>query len=139
MGLKETILRFKEQYTVDQRELGKILIVASITLLFFSSYTVITLRSSAQQLGEAGNDLNQLSKAINSKKFNSSLEAIEDVRTTTIGDKFQYAASTFRATQGVVNTYVKASNEFTERYKTYQWLVLIAILGLVAGITLLYI
>lgn len=127
------------EYQLDKRELAKSLIVASVALLFFSSFAILSLRSNNEELKEVQQNLDSISNEINSQEFNSSLQALEDIKTTPIGNQFVEVTETMRETKNKLNGVSEVSSNLKSTYKTFQWVFLASILGLAAGVTIIFI
>ncbi len=128
-----------DRYRFDRVTFGKALILVSLTLAVFSLHTITTLQDAEKDLREVDRDVEFLTDVIHSDEFNRSLAAIEDVETLTIGQEFRAATATFRDVQDSITSLDRVADDVAYTYTTYQWLLLLAILGIVAGITIIYI
>ncbi len=138
MKLKQKIRELQNEYTLDQREFGKVLFVASATLFFFSAHAVITLNPVLDEAGQTEQRLNQLDQVIQTERFNESLQALQDLRSAGIGEDMQYALRTFRGMSSTLQEQESSHTELEKTVKTYQWLVLAGLLGMVAGASTIY-
>ncbi len=139
MNLSEKIRELEYSYTLDQKELGKILFIASTTLLIVSVTSLFQTRSTINDVNEMSNDFSQLDAVLNTQRFNDSLSAIQSLEGTAAGEKYQYAAQTFRGMQHAIDEAENAEERLLYLKKLYQWLTLISVLGASAGLTVIYI
>lgn len=139
MGLKQKIQEFEYEYTLDQTELGKILAIVSLTLTLFSVHAILSLQPAIEEAQSAEDRLQQLDQVVNSERFNQSLNALEDLQTTTVGDDIQYALRTFRGMQVTVEDQQQIYTDLEKVHSQYQWLFLIGLLGIIAGVSLIYV
>jgi hypothetical protein len=139
MGLKQKIQEFEYEYTLDQTELGKILAIVSLTLTLFSVHAILSLQPAIEEAQSAEDRLQQLDQVVNSEQFNQSLNALEDLQTTTVGDDIQYALRTFRGMQVTVEDQQQIYTDLEKVHSQYQWLFLIGLLGIIAGVSLIYV
>jgi hypothetical protein len=137
--LNEKLEGFERSHFFDQREFGKVLIVVSLSMLIFSVFSLTQINDTVETTSTLQSEFSELSAVMSTPQFNSSLSAIEDLETSSIGQDFGLAAQTFRALQERVNAFNAVNSELGTLQKTYQWMVLISILGLAAGITVIYI
>lgn len=138
MKLRERIREIEYEYTVDQRELGKVLLVVSTTVFLISLTSLYQTRSTVQHVEETRSDLSQLDAVVNSQRFNQSLSTIQNLQGTTEGQKYQYAAQTFRGMQHSIDEVDKAEKDLEGMQNMYQWMVLSSILGATAGLTVIF-
>lgn len=138
-AVKRKVRELHARYMFDQATFGQVLVLVSITIAVFSTHTITTLQDAEQDLREVDADVDLLTTVIYSAEFNRSLEAIEDVQTLSIGADFRAATETFRDIQTDIGHLDRVADDVEYTYETYQWLLLLAILGIVAGVTIIYI
>ncbi|MFQ3308315.1 MAG: hypothetical protein ACI977_000547 [Candidatus Nanohaloarchaea archaeon] len=139
MDLKQKIQEVEYEYTLDQNELGKILAIVSLTITLFSVYSIMSLQPAMEEAQTAEDRLSQLDEVINSQQFNQSLNAMEDLQTTSVGEDIDYALQTFQGMQTTVNDQQKIYENLENANTRYQWLFLIGLLGLVSGVSIRYV
>ncbi|MFB6100219.1 MAG: hypothetical protein ABEK16_03000 [Candidatus Nanohalobium sp.] len=135
----EKLEGFERSHFFDQREFGKVLVIVSITMFVFSVHGLNQINQTAQKVDKLESDMEQLSAVISSEAFNSTLQAIESLQTTDLGEQFDYAAQTFRAMQDRVAMFEDINSDLENLQTTYQWLTLISILMMAAGVTVIFI
>lgn len=138
MNLRDRVRELEYEYTLDQRELGKVLLVVSATVFFISLTSLYQTRSTVQHVEETRSDLSQLGAVVNSQRFNESLSAIQSLQGTTEGQKYQYAAQTFRGMQHSIKEVENTEKDLEEMQNMYQWMILSSILGATAAITVIF-
>jgi hypothetical protein len=134
----EKIEKLRQEYTLDTAELGKIMLISSITLFIISVHSTLTLQESSKQADQLHNSLEKTDAIINSQDFNDSLDALEDTQGTQIAPRFIKAAEAFRNAQNTTQTADEMRKDLENTTKVYQWTTLISILGAVAGAVILY-
>ena len=137
--VRDRIAAFCGEYSLDRRELGKIVIIVSVTLLVVSIQTVFSLHGSVQDINKADSAFQQTSRIISSDSFEQSLAAIRDIESLNIGQDFAMAATAFQSMQGAEDRLASARTEIKATYRVHQWLVLLGLLGVVSGIIVIYV
>lgn len=138
-SLKQKVGALERDYTLDQREVAKILIITSTTVLFLSLFTLIELESASAEIASADGNFSRLSGMVSSENYNQTIEALQDVQQGTISSRMQYAAEFFITAQSSVFSMQEVRNRLDSILGIYRWLILLAILGEVAGVSLLYV
>lgn len=138
MGLPDRLRELEYEYTLDQRELGKVLLVVSAAVFLVSLTSLLNARSALQDVEEMSNDFSQLDAVISSDRFNESLSAIESLEGTVDGEEYQYAIQTFRGMQHGLNEVNSAESKLQRMQNFYRWLILISILCATAGVTVIF-
>ncbi|QGA80116.1 hypothetical protein [Candidatus Nanohalobium constans] len=138
-NLKNKIQELEYEYWFDQREFGKVMIVASLALLVVSVHALFTINGAVQQASNSTERLETTAGLVGSDGFQQSMESLAATGATIQGQgieqviaDLEYASS---SVEGVQNLSIELENAQT----TYQWTTLIGILGLVTGITVIYI
>ncbi|MFB6181167.1 MAG: hypothetical protein ABEJ93_04790 [Candidatus Nanohalobium sp.] len=138
MKVPEKIRELEYEYTVDQREFGKVLVVVSATTFLISLMSLYQVMEVQESVEGVNSDFSKLDAVISSDRFNQSLSAIQSLEGTTSGQKFQYAAQTFRGMQHGLKQAEQAEHDLEHARSTYQWVILLSILGATAGVTVIY-
>ena len=136
MKIKNPFPQVTQKINITQQEIGKMLIVASLTLLIFSSINLITLQDINQDLQGVESNYTQINTIIQSENF---LQGIEDLQTEEIGDEALSATLILNSALENTATLSETQQDLEETHETYQWMILISILGIIAGITTIYI
>ena len=139
MEIKRKIKDLEYEYSFDQRELGKILFIVSVTLLVVSLSSFYQTRSTIDHVQQLNSDFEQLDAVVNTERFNQSLSDIESLQGSVEGTDFQYAVQTFQGMQYTLEQADKAEEKLQYLRKLYQWLTLISLLGATAGLTVIFI
>ncbi len=121
---------------VNQRELGKVLLIASTVLLVVSLHAFYSFSDIESNVNNLDQEADETVALLNSETFNNSLQALRDVnaldvnrKVGTIEQGMKSVRSTLQESQGVVQS-AESSKE------TYQWLSLFSILGIISGAVL---
>ncbi|MFB6207744.1 MAG: hypothetical protein ABEJ69_00165 [Candidatus Nanohaloarchaea archaeon] len=131
-----------ERYRVDKRELGKVMIVASTALLVVAVHSVFVFQTAMKDVRAADKQLEQADAIMSSPSFNQSMQAIDSIETfeeVNIYNQFQQASNAFHAANDAMVKVESARESMEANHELYQWLVLISILGEVAGVAVIYI
>ncbi|MFT4867939.1 MAG: hypothetical protein ACI9LV_000551 [Candidatus Nanohaloarchaea archaeon] len=126
-------------YTVNQEELGKVLLIASAALLVTSVHAALQFGDSHNKIQDLNQDLDRTQAVMNGEDFNESMEALESVQGTQIGPRFSSAVEAFNSAENSIQTAEEVESDLDTASVIYQWLVLISIMGVIAGLSLLYI
>lgn len=138
MDLKQEIREIEYSFEFDQRELAKMLLLVSTTILIFAVQGITSLSSTSEDLQTLEEDFSQVSGMVNSEEFNNTVSALEDVQQGSISERMQFAAQSFRGLQGTSTLISDSSTGVENLLRLYQWLFLISLLGEVAGVSLIY-
>ena len=121
---------------VNQRELGKVLLIASTVLLVVSLHAFYSFSDIESSVNNLDQEADETIALLNSETFNNSLQALRDVNALDVNRKvgtivqgMNSVRSTLQESQGVVQS-AESSKE------TYQWLSLFSILGIISGAVL---
>lgn len=134
--------KIPEEYKVDKRELGKVLLIASAAVFVVSVHSAMTLNSAIEGVHKTNNQLDDMSNIMQTQRFNQSMQALESTDTyeqVDIYGQFSAALKAFNTAEGAFDSMDRVSSDLKESYVTYQWLVLASILGGVAGAVIIYI
>lgn len=136
------LLEHPDRYSIDRRELGKVLLVASTALLVVSVHATLSFQDSMKDVQKVDRQLEQTEAIMDSRGFNQSLQAIDSLQTVEevdIYNQFRQASDAFRQARQAVSSAETASDNLESNYELYRWLVLVSILGQVAGLAVIYI
>lgn len=139
MNLKNKINELEYDYTLDEKELGKTLIIVSFTLLMFSIHTILVMQPAIEEARTTDERLNQLDQVVNTDEFNQSLNAMQDLQSTDVGEQLDYALQTFQGMQVTVEGQEEIYQDLERTNTRYQWLVLVGLLGIIAGVSIIYV
>lgn len=139
MEARQKLSEISDRYSIDKREFGKVLTVASIAIFVVSVHSAMEFGKASEDLKKVNRGFDKTSGVINSEGFNQSIEALESLKGTDIAPQFIRASKAFRSAQANLEKSEMAQNRLEESFETYRWLVLISILGTISGITVIYI
>ena len=136
MKIKNPFPQATQKININQQEIGKMLTLVSLTMLIFSSITLVTLQDINQDLQDVESNYSQINTLIQTQDFQ---QGIEDLQTEEISD--EALSATLILTNALENTsdLSETSQQLEETHEKYQWMILLSILGLIAGITTIYI
>lgn len=127
-------------YTLDRAEMGKVLIVASATLLVVSAHAVLQFSATESKLSDAYTDSKRVSSLADSQSFNRSLRTLASFRTgTQVSRQVRTLVDTASTMQSASQDIQEAQQNLGEKREMYQWLVLISVAGLATGLAERYI
>lgn len=139
---KEKIQRkwdeLNQKYVLDKTELGEVLAVTSIALLFISVHAAISVNESLEDVEELNRNFDQVRGIMASDSFDSSMEAVETTAVE-ISSDFEQVHQNFQALENELEGLEEVEHRLEDRYRFYQWMVLLSIIGLVSGISIIYI
>lgn len=136
------LIEHPERYRIDRRELGKVLLVASTALLVVSVHATLSFQDSLKDVKKVDQNLDQAEAIMDSRGFNQSLQAINSLETVDqvdIYNQFKQASNAFKQARAAIQSAETARDNLESNYEMYRWLVLISILGQVAGLAVMYI
>jgi hypothetical protein len=142
MDLVDQLERVPERYRIDKRELGKVLMIASAAVFVVSVHSALTLNAAVEEVDKTDKQLSEMEAIIESDSFNRSMQALESTDTyeqVDIYAQFSTAVEAFNSANQGFDSLDNVSQGLENSYNTYQWLVLISLLGLVAGAVIIYI
>lgn len=135
--LKQKAEELHSEYAFSRVELAKIMVIVSATLIVVSIPAALSFQSAANQAKSVNSQLSQTAALVNSERVQTSL----DVLRNTGGSSFDQIAAAINAverTDKAVNSTQNLQNEMDRSKEMYQWLVLIGIIGEVAGIAIYF-
>lgn len=138
-NIKEKIQEIEYTYWFDQREFGKVTIIASLALLIVSIHALTTLDAAVNQASNSTEELDRTAALIGSDGFQQSLESLSATGATIQGQSIEQVVANLEYTSNSVENIENVSTDLENARTTYQWLVVIALLGLTTGITAIYI
>lgn len=140
--LKNTILQeenqLEENYFFDKIEFGEVLAVTSIAMLLISVHAAFTINQSIEDLEEVNREFDEVRGVMSTDNFQSSMEALETTAVE-ISEDFQFVYNNFDELETELDRLEETQQDMEERYRFYQWMVLISIVGIVSGISIIYI
>lgn len=139
MDVSSKVEYIEDNYTIDTTELGKVLVVASVSLLFLSAHAAITFNESSQDIEELNRNFDQVSGIMEGDQFQQSYEAIQTTSSTEVGGQFEQALDAYQQANQTVSQLDEVQESQEEKYRLYQWLVLISIIGMSLGAALIFV
>lgn len=137
--IKQKIEEYEHLYKFDQREFGKVMIIASLSLLVVSIHALYTIDGAVQQANNSTERLETTARLVGSDGFQQSMESLAATGATIQGQEIEQVIADLEYASNSVEGVQNLSTELENAQSTYQWTVLIGILGLVTGITAIYI
>jgi len=138
VNFKEKIQEIEYSFEFDQVELAKMLILVSTTVLIFSVHGITMLNSTSERLEGLEEDFSEVSGMVNSEGFNETIDALRDVQQGTISERMQFAANSLQNLQETDAELSQSADDIENMLNLYRWLLLLAVLGEVAGVSLIY-
>jgi hypothetical protein len=127
-----------EHYGVDQRELGKLMVVVSTTLLVVSAHAALSFKEAADSMESVNNELDTVSGIVNSQNFQQALDVISSFNSQSISNQVNTFVSAFQGLETSIQDSNQVEQSLRDKYRLYQWLALVAIMGEVAGFAIIY-
>jgi len=137
--LKQKILEIEYSYWLDKREYGKVMVIASMAVLVVSIHGVYTINGAVEQASESSEQMRVTAVLIGSDSFQQSMERLAGTGATIGGQDINEVVDDLQYASDSVENLEELSNELEDTRKTYQWTVLAGMLGMVTGITAIYI
>lgn len=122
--------------SIDQQELGKVLLIASFTLFLVSLHAFYSLSDIEQGLQDVNGEVSQTSAVLNSNSFNSSLQALRQVNALNVESKVVRIIEGMNKANQALQSSEQLEKNIEGSKSTYQWLSLISLLGFVSGLSL---
>ena len=137
--LKQKILEIEYNYWLDKREFGKVMTIASMAVLVVSIHGVYTLNESVEQASESSERMRTTAVLVGSDSFQQSMESLAGTGATIGGQNINEVVDDLQYASDSVESMEELSQELEDTRETYQWTVLAGMLGMVTGITAIYI
>lgn len=134
----EKLESMERDYTVDTTELGEVMAVTSLALLMLSAHAALSLQDSLTQVENTNEELDRVEGIMSSESFQSSMEAVETTAIE-ISQDFEQVYQGFSSLESTVTSLESVESNLRERYNFYRWLILISIIGVITGLSLIYI
>lgn len=137
--IKLEMEEMRRVYSVDQRELGKLMIVVSTTLLLFSAHAALSFRSAANSVDSLNEDLQTVSGIVESQDFQQAVDVIRTLNSQAISRQIDAFVAAFQSFGSSIEDSEQVEQQLRDRYELYQWIALVAIMGEVAGVAVIYV
>jgi hypothetical protein len=137
--MKQKIRDIEYRYWFDKKEFGKIVIIASLSMLIVSVHAIYTIDSAVEQASNSTERLETTAALVSSNGFKQSMNSLAGTGVTIQGQSISEVVSDLQYASESVEGIEELSSELERARTTYQWTTLIGLLGLVAGITSIYI
>lgn len=138
-GVEETVEDVEDGYTVDQTELGKILLISSMALMVASIPSAITLQSAHDDVQSVNQEMDQVQGIIASERFSSGMETLQARIGGSLGRTLEQVMTGIETTNQSVSQLESTESDLQQSAEMYRWLSLISILGAISGVVTMYI
>ena len=135
--VKQKAKELHSEYAFSRFELAKIMVIVSTTLIIVSIPAALSFQSAADQAESVNNQLSETSAILNSDRVQKSL----DVLRNTQGSSFEQVSSAidaFEQSRDSINKTESLQSDLNQNMELYQWIVLIGIIGEVAGVAIFF-
>lgn len=140
---KQEIIRkikeFEYSHFFDKKEFGKLLSITSFALLIVSVHAIYTIDGAVEQASNSTDRMERTALLVGSDSFQQSMESLSSTGVTIDGQGIDEITTNLEYASESVSGIEQLQSELENARTTYQWTALIGILGLVAGITSIYI
>lgn len=135
--LKEKAKEVHSEYAFSRVELAKIMVIVSTTLIIVSIPAALSFQSAADQAESVNSQLSQTSAMLNSDRVQTSLQALRNTQGSSF-EQISSALDAFDQSEQAINSTQTLQNDMERNMETYQWLVLIGIIGEVAAAAIFF-
>jgi hypothetical protein len=132
----ETTKQLSHEYGLDKQEFSKIVIITCTALLVVSINSVYTMQSVQSDLEQTDKDMQEASAVINSNRFQDAMDTLQRIESTRLTSQIQAAQTSFEQLDSSFDKIQTAQGKVDEAQRTYQWMSLISILGIISGVAL---
>lgn len=129
---------FRKNYVFDRIEFGEVMVVASTAALLVSAHAAISIQDSLTTVEETNSELDQLRGMMSSDSFESSMEALETTAVE-ISEDFRAIYQGFNSLESGLESMNEVEKQLRSMFEFFRWIVLISIIGIVTGLSLIYI
>lgn len=136
--IRSNIRQLEDQYFIDTTELGKVMVVASITIFFVAGYALTTFTDAQKQIDSLEENQRYLQGILEDENFQESYEAIQTTPSEQVGLQFEQALDAYEQMNNTIEYTEIANKELDRKTQLYQWVVLISILSSIVGLTLIF-
>lgn len=120
-------------YSLDQRELGKLLFVASAAVFVVSAHSALKFRDSANELDKMNRKLDRVQGIMEGESFQESFEALSQRGLDEIVAEVDTAVTAFESASSSFNRSEQVQEDIESSYELYRWIVLTSIVGMTVG------
>jgi len=124
-------------YQLDSAELGKIITIFSLATLLFSIHGYYAMQDVETQIKDSQNQLEDGLRFIESDDSQRIIEAAQDIRG--LSEEFLALEQGFQSAETSLNSTREAATSVEQTKKSYQWMVVLSISSIIAGITIILI
>jgi hypothetical protein len=129
----------RQEYRLDQRELGKIIFISSLALFVTSAPAALTLQDTYNTVESANDDLNQVQGIITSDGFQRNLEVMNERVSGDLGTTIEQVYRGMQRTNQSLQRLESTERQLQDQSENYKWMSLLSIMGMVAGIVTIYV
>lgn len=119
----------------NKKDIGKIMVIVSITVMVFSLYASYSLNMVSEDLESAEQDLENIRVVMSSESFQTEREALEDLGANGLSGQMSTMMEVLDDAESSVNKTGESLESVEQTKERYQWLFLLSVLSLVAGAT----
>lgn len=131
-----TLRQTSHRYGLDKQEFSKIIIITCTALLVVSINSVYTMQSVQSNLEDTNQGVQEASAVIGSDRFQSAMNTLEQIESDRLSNQLQAAQSSFSNLEDSLGNVQEAQSTVDQTLRTYQWMSLISILGIISGVAL---
>lgn len=135
----QKVKKFEYTHFFDKKEFGKVLSIISFALLIVSVHAIYTIDGAVEQASNSTERMEKTALLVGSDSFQQSMENLGSTGVTIDGQDIDEITTNLEYASESVSGIEQLQTELENARTTYQWTALIGILGLVAGITSIYI
>ena len=129
----------RREYSLDQQELGKILVISSLTLFVAAVPSALTLQDTYQTVEVSNNKLNEVQGIITSDRFQRNMDTMQNRFSGNLGATLGQVSDSLQRMNSSVSDLERTEEVLEQRSNTYKWLSLISIMGFVSGVVTIYV
>lgn len=131
-----TTKELSHEYGLDKQEFSKIIIITCTALLVISINSVYTMQSVHSDLEDTDQSVQEASAVINSDRFQDAMNTLQRIESDRLTNQLDAAQSAFQQLDSSFDKIDTAQGKVDEAKRTYQWMSLISILGIISGVAL---
>lgn len=137
--LTRKVREFEYTHFFDKKEFGKMLAITSFALLVVSVHAIYTIDGAVEQASNSTERMQKTALLVGSDSFQQSMESLSNTGATIDGKQIDEVIVDLQYASESVEGIEQLTSELERARTTYQWTALLGMLGLVAGITAIYI
>lgn len=138
-GPKATLKELHKEYGLDQKELGKIILISSLATFVIAASSALALQDTYKQVEQANQDLDRVEGIITSDNLQNAVEQLQGRLGGRLSSSMNVISSDLDKVNSSISSLESTERDIERKVQTYQWVSLISLIGIISGFVTMYV